>query len=88
MPFVATWMQLEILMLSELSQKEKDRYPTISLICGTQNVAQMIPSTKQKQIHGHREQTRGYWGRREEVGWALGRLGLVDATNAFRMDKQ
>ena len=35
MPFVATWMQLEIIKLSEVSQKEKDKYHMISLICGT-----------------------------------------------------
>ena len=35
MPFAATWMQLEIIILSEASQKEKDRYYMISLICGT-----------------------------------------------------
>ena len=34
MPFTATWMQLEILILSEESQKEKDKYHMISLICG------------------------------------------------------
>ena len=34
MPFAATWMQLEIIILSEVSQKEKDKYHTISLICG------------------------------------------------------
>ena len=34
MPFAATWMQLEIIMLSEVSQKEKDKYHMISLICG------------------------------------------------------
>ena len=34
MPFVATWMQLEIIILSEVSQKEKDKYQMISLICG------------------------------------------------------
>jgi len=34
MPFVATWMQLEIPILSEVSQKEKDKYHTISLTCG------------------------------------------------------
>ena len=34
MPFAATWMDLEIIILSELSQKEKDKYHMISLICG------------------------------------------------------
>ena len=34
MPFVATWMQLEILILSEVSQTEKDKYHMISLMCG------------------------------------------------------
>jgi len=32
MPFAATWMQLEIILPSEVSQKEKDRY-MISYIC-------------------------------------------------------
>ena len=32
MPFAATWMDLEIIILSEETQKEKDRY-MISLIC-------------------------------------------------------
>ena len=26
MPFAATWMDLEIIILSEVSQKEKDKY--------------------------------------------------------------
>ena len=34
MPFAATWMDLEIILLSEVSQKEKDKYHMISLICG------------------------------------------------------
>ena len=34
MPFAATWMQLQIIILSEVSQKEKDKYHMISLICG------------------------------------------------------
>ena len=34
MPFAATWMQLENLVLSEVRQKKKDKYCMISLICG------------------------------------------------------
>ena len=34
MPFAATWMELETLILSEVSQKEKDKYHMISLITG------------------------------------------------------
>ena len=32
MPFAATWMELETLILSEVSQKEKDKYHMIALI--------------------------------------------------------
>ena len=34
MPFAAKWMDLEIIILSEVSQKEKDKYHMISLVCG------------------------------------------------------
>ena len=34
MLFAATWMELEIFILSEVSQKEKDKYHMISLISG------------------------------------------------------
>ena len=34
MPFTATQMDLEIIILSEVSQKEKDKYHMLSLICG------------------------------------------------------
>ena len=33
MPF-ATWMNLEVITLREVSQKEKDKYHMMSLICG------------------------------------------------------
>ena len=34
LPFAATWIDLEIIILSEVSQKEKDKYHMISFICG------------------------------------------------------
>ena len=34
MPFAATWMELENLIPSEISQTKKDRYHMISLISG------------------------------------------------------
>ena len=33
MPFIAAWFQLEIIILSEVNQKEKDKYHMISLMC-------------------------------------------------------
>ena len=32
MPFAATWIKLETLILREMSQKDKDKYHIISLI--------------------------------------------------------
>ena len=34
MPFAASWMDLEIIILSEVTQTEKDKWHMISLICG------------------------------------------------------
>ena len=33
-PFAATWMDLEIITLNEVSQTKKDKYHSISLVCG------------------------------------------------------
>ena len=46
----------------------------ISLICGTQNMAQVNLSTKQKQIHKHGEQTCDCQGKggREWMDWESG----------------
>ena len=34
LPFVTAWMDLESIMLSEISQSERGKYHVISLICG------------------------------------------------------
>ena len=34
LPFATVWMDLENIMLSEISQSEKDKYYMISLTCG------------------------------------------------------
>ena len=33
MPFAAVWIDLEIIILSEVNQTEKDKYHTISPVC-------------------------------------------------------
>ena len=76
MPFAATWMDLEIVIPSEVSQKEKDK--CISLTCG------IYKNDTNEHIHetetdSHREQTcgcqRGGW---VWEGWT-GSLGLANA---------
>ena len=58
MLFAATWRELEILIQSKVSQKEKDKYHMISLICGLQTMAQMNRSMEQKRTHRHGEEKR------------------------------
>ena len=62
MPGAATWMDLEIISLSEESQRKTN---TILLTCETLKMPQMNLFTKQKQTQGHRKQTiitKGGWG--------------------------
>ena len=47
MPFAATWMDLEVIVLSDVSQKEKDKYHMILLICGISKTLKMNLLTKQ-----------------------------------------
>ena len=64
MPFVATWMELETLILREVSQKEKDKHHMISLISGIWYTAQMSLSTEKKlmDLREHSCGCRGRWG--------------------------
>ena len=51
MPFVTTWMDLEIILLSE-DQTEKDKYLWYCLRVKSKKMIQMNLCTKQKQIYG------------------------------------
>uniref|UniRef100_A0A8D1QGZ0 DUF1725 domain-containing protein n=1 Tax=Sus scrofa TaxID=9823 RepID=A0A8D1QGZ0_PIG len=71
MPFAATWMELEILTLSEVSQKEKNKYHMISLISGIQYMGQMNLSTEKKIMENRLVITKREG---KGVGW-IGNLG-------------
>ena len=74
MPFVATWMQLEILILSEVTLKEKGKYYISymwNLKHGTNEPICKTETDAQTRIVIAR-------GEGEEVGW-MRSLGLVDA---------
>ena len=75
MPFAAAWMELETLILSEVSQKEKDKYHMIS------HMAQMNLFTANKLMNLEKrlgvDEAEG-----EGVGWT-GSLGLIDANHCF-----
>ena len=63
-PLAATWMDLETIKLSEVSQTEEDKDQWYHLLVGSK----MNLSIKQKQTHKHRRQTctvakwEGVWG--------------------------
>ena len=72
MPFAAPWMELETLILSEVSRKEKDKYHMIShiwnLIYGTNEPFHI------EETHGLGEQTCGCQegGRGSGMDWESG----------------
>ena len=67
MPFVATLMDLEIFMLSEVCQIEKERYHMTSLIGRIEKeIIQMNLFMKCKQIHRLREITYACQGAKSE----------------------
>ena len=67
MPLAVAWMVLEVTILSDVNQTEKNKYRMISLICGILKTAtnELIYKTERvsqttKQIYGYqRENVRG-----------------------------
>ena len=50
MLYAVTWVDLEGIMLSEISQTEKDKYCMISLTCGIQKTKQKDSDTENKLV--------------------------------------
>ena len=56
MPYVATWMDLEIVILNDISQTEKQKHLLRSFILRIQKVViQVLLLTNQKETHRLRE---------------------------------
>ena len=67
--FVETWMDLETVIQNEVSQKEKNKYPILTHVCGNRKMVQMSRFAGQKLRHRCREQTYGHQGRKTAEGW-------------------
>ena len=69
MPFAATCMQLEIIILSEVSQTEKRQISyDITYVWNLKKMIQMNLFTKQKQTHRLRKQSYSYQRGKVEAG--------------------
>ena len=78
MPFAATWMEIETLILSEVSQKEKDKYHNITYIWNL-----IYEPIYRKETNSWTWRTdlwllRGWGG----VGWTES-LGLINANSCI-----
>ena len=72
MPLAATWMDLEIVIWSKVSQTKTNTI-WYHLYVELKKMIQMNLFTKQKQSHGYRKQIYGY----QKNGGYTGRLGLT-----------
>ena len=75
--FVEMWMDLETVIQSEVSQKEKNNYRISTHICGIQKNGTDELFARQKQRHRCREQTYGHQGENQGGGgggksWEIG----------------
>ena len=74
MSFAAAWMDLKIIILSEVSQIEKDQYHMVSLV-ESKKMIQMNLFIKQQQAHRYRKQIYGY---QRGKGRGRDKLGVWD----------
>ena len=66
---VETWLDLETVIQSEVSQKQRNKYHILTHVCGTQKHGTDEPVAGQKLRHRCREQTYGHQGGKAVVGW-------------------
>ena len=64
MPFAETRMDAETVIQSEVSQKDKNEFRIVPLICGIYKNDKMNLFSKQEYRHRHRECIYGYQGER------------------------
>ena len=76
MPFAATWKDLEVIILSEVSQTEKGNYHMISFRCGISSMMHVNLFTEWKQTQRHRKQTYGYQRQKEGREWKNQKCGI------------
>ena len=79
LPFATVWMGLENIMLSEVSQSDKDKYHMISLICGIWWTNWTNKQNRERVIDG--EQMTASWGWGVE-GLSEKEKGLMDMDNS------
>ena len=79
LPFVTAWMELQRIMLSEISQAVRDKYHIISLITGTnqqnKQASKILPDIEIK---------NNLTGTRGEVGRDSGRQGERVFRNTYK----
>ena len=79
MPFAAIGMDPEMITLSEVNQKEKDKSHMRLFTYGLENMTQMNISMKWKQTHRQRKQTCGCQRGKGVRNGSPGSLGLAEA---------
>ena len=80
MPLAATWMELKTLILSEVSQKEKDKYLLIAHIWNL--IYDTMKVSMEKKLMDLENRLMVAKGEGDGVGW-MGTLGLIDANDCI-----
>ena len=76
LPFAATWLDLEGIMLREISQTEEDNTVWYLLHVESKKYNKLVNIKRKKQTHRHREPTNGYqWGAGREGQYRGGGVG-------------